>query len=885
MGMSCYRERRKGMRKRKSVRGCIVGPDLAVVHLVMTKKGEADIPGLTDDQKPRRLGPKRASKIRKLFGLEKKDDVRQFVVRRVIKEGKKTKAPKIQRLITPQLLQRKRYFKALTRRRMEAGKVAKAEYQKRLAEYNHEKKEAKAAELQKKKARAASAHERRRSSHRLPKLTEVEWAHLIPVPSIYGRGAVRVAETHRRAITLGQLKDLSQLVGSVLDSLQVQDPNPSTNLGRINLQNVNLYHMNELFVLRLTKKEICSFTELVMDGPQDPAWFVSHWWGTPWRDSLAMLNFHSEVHKLAEASPYWICTFANNQHDLEDSWQLVDLFDSRISSIFGHLLAIREELNTSDLLETPFVRAIMAFLELLNPPEEDVPMEELLAKDEEAILQLVLDEPPEGLYNRWVKERLEYYRRVEPSAPLRDVSIVDQKAPDVLAVANKWASEEFREMDYLIPTINKDRLENFISTQHVKKKSSIHHFEVAAVVQEGRQKITVGEQQVRVPRCPALLQRGDNEEGFIDKVDFEGAWFPNEVACSGVKVDIATANASNEDDKCNILRLIIGETDPSKMPQPPAQHDKYDEVNCAIHRVFAPMAMHDAAQDGNVQEVERLLSAGLVDLAGKPTRNSAGETPLFAACANGRAQMVQLLLEKRADPNLTKSTDGMSPACAAAAGDHEEVLELLLEGKADVNLASTDGGTPLLMAIQAGHYHLVDRLLQAKADPNGAANSQQTPVQFMTLALVHKGGETEEEQHEFEHAYEALERLLKARADPDRVNQGGGSALLAAAVRDSLDALELLLDAKADPNQRDPEYQATVLSWSAHNAYAASSVDAVTALVKNRADVNAVSGEETPLDVAKGMVAAAEEGAQQAAATACYEALKSMGGKEFKELS
>ncbi|CAJ1433807.1 unnamed protein product [Effrenium voratum] len=154
-GMSCYRERRKGMRKRKSVRGCIVGPDLAVVHLVMTKKGEADIPGLTDDQKPRRLGPKRASKIRKLFGLEKKDDVRQFVVRRVIKEGKKTKAPKIQRLITPQLLQRKRYFKALVRRRMEAGKAAKAEYQKRLAEYNHEKKEAKAAELQKKKAKKA----------------------------------------------------------------------------------------------------------------------------------------------------------------------------------------------------------------------------------------------------------------------------------------------------------------------------------------------------------------------------------------------------------------------------------------------------------------------------------------------------------------------------------------------------------------------------------------------------------------------------------------------------------------------------------------------------------------------------------------------------------
>merc|ERR1712107_718758 len=95
-GMSCYRECRAGCRKRKSVRGCIVGPYLAVLSLVLVKKGAEEIPGLTDDNKPRRLGPKRASNIRKLFGLEKKDDVRQFVVRREVNEKKK-KAPKIQR--------------------------------------------------------------------------------------------------------------------------------------------------------------------------------------------------------------------------------------------------------------------------------------------------------------------------------------------------------------------------------------------------------------------------------------------------------------------------------------------------------------------------------------------------------------------------------------------------------------------------------------------------------------------------------------------------------------------------------------------------------------------------------------------------------------------
>merc|ERR1719456_2004301 len=97
-GMSCYRERCNGCRKRKSVRGCIVGPDLAVLSLVIAKKGAEDIPGLTDDQKPRRLGPKRAANIRKLFNLEKKDDVKKFVVRRTVDGKKKAKAPKIQRL-------------------------------------------------------------------------------------------------------------------------------------------------------------------------------------------------------------------------------------------------------------------------------------------------------------------------------------------------------------------------------------------------------------------------------------------------------------------------------------------------------------------------------------------------------------------------------------------------------------------------------------------------------------------------------------------------------------------------------------------------------------------------------------------------------------------
>jgi len=144
-GATCYRPRRTGERKRKSVRGCIVGPDLSVIHLVIVKKGDEEIPGLTDRYLPRRLGPKRASKIRKLFNLTKQDDVRKYVIRRELpqKEGKKkrTKAPKIQRLVTPLTLQRRRHRIALKRRRSEKNKLEHAEYVKLLAQRNKERRE------------------------------------------------------------------------------------------------------------------------------------------------------------------------------------------------------------------------------------------------------------------------------------------------------------------------------------------------------------------------------------------------------------------------------------------------------------------------------------------------------------------------------------------------------------------------------------------------------------------------------------------------------------------------------------------------------------------------------------------------------------------------
>jgi small subunit ribosomal protein S6e len=177
-GMKCYRPRKRGERKRKSVRGCIVSAELAVINLVIIKKGDAEIEGITDVTKPRRLGPKRASKIRKLFALKKEDDVREFVVRRKVEpkvvkkaggdddEGEEKKAPapaapekkprfkavRIQRLITPARIQRKKQYEALKTARYTKSRAEAEEYNKLLNQRLKEKRSERESKLAKKRS-------------------------------------------------------------------------------------------------------------------------------------------------------------------------------------------------------------------------------------------------------------------------------------------------------------------------------------------------------------------------------------------------------------------------------------------------------------------------------------------------------------------------------------------------------------------------------------------------------------------------------------------------------------------------------------------------------------------------------------------------------------
>lgn len=142
------------------MRGCIVSAALSVLNLVIVKKGDGDIPGLTDKTIPRRLGPKRVGKIRKLYNLGKEDDVRKYIFKRPLplKEGKPQsyKAPKIQRLVTPQRLQRKRHLKALKQKKGEKARQEAAEYAKLLAKRAKETRELRKRRLSSKRSSTSS---------------------------------------------------------------------------------------------------------------------------------------------------------------------------------------------------------------------------------------------------------------------------------------------------------------------------------------------------------------------------------------------------------------------------------------------------------------------------------------------------------------------------------------------------------------------------------------------------------------------------------------------------------------------------------------------------------------------------------------------------------
>ena len=104
-------------------------------------------------------------------------------------------------------------------------------------------------------------------------------------------------------------------------------------------------------------------------------------------------------------------------------------------------------------------------------------------------------------------------------------------------------------------------------------------------------------------------------------------------------------------------------------------------------------------------------------------------TPLQSAALSGHANVVELLLERGAKPDLARLEDGATPLYLAAQDGRLEAAEVLLKYGAKPNLQrSKDGRSPLWTACFMGRDKLAVALLAAGADPNLRDDDMRTPM-------------------------------------------------------------------------------------------------------------------------------------------------------------
>ena len=105
------------------------------------------------------------------------------------------------------------------------------------------------------------------------------------------------------------------------------------------------------------------------------------------------------------------------------------------------------------------------------------------------------------------------------------------------------------------------------------------------------------------------------------------------------------------------------------------------------------------------------------------------QVPLITAAKNGQVEEVdRLLKEGNVDVNI-RSKEGKTALMAAALDGQSEVLDRLLEaGNVDVNARDKHGGTALIAAAATGRAAIVERLLDAGADIRIIRNNNWTAM-------------------------------------------------------------------------------------------------------------------------------------------------------------
>ncbi|VDI75372.1 Hypothetical predicted protein [Mytilus galloprovincialis] len=209
--------------------------------------------------------------------------------------------------------------------------------------------------------------------------------------------------------------------------------------------------------------------------------------------------------------------------------------------------------------------------------------------------------------------------------------------------------------------------------------------------------------------------------------------------------------------------------------------------------------------------------------------NRDGVTPLIMAANNGKKEVVQLLLDNKANINKCKD-NGESPLFFACPHNNIEVLKILLDNKADINKFRDDGVSPLIIACNENYPEIVKLLLENKADINKSADKSGSPL-FLACQNNHK---------------EIVKLLLENNANINKCANNGESPLFVACKKNHTEIVKVLLDSKAEINNGANYGMSPLISACAHNY-----IVLVNVLLENKADVNkCTTNRETPLFIA-----------------------------------
>ena len=212
-------------------------------------------------------------------------------------------------------------------------------------------------------------------------------------------------------------------------------------------------------------------------------------------------------------------------------------------------------------------------------------------------------------------------------------------------------------------------------------------------------------------------------------------------------------------------------------------------------------ALVHAAGAGHVDIVVRLLERG----AQSERAAAAGATALSAAVSARRTAVVAAMLERRIDPDQRLAGGGTALMIAAALGYPEIVAQLLAHG-ADPNAEDERATRALHAAAQFAFASrdtprarkVLELLMEKGADLNAIDGKGRTPLLFLLGARAEPGSAGDQQ-----HLQALLSLFLVGRADVNRQDERGVSALHACAMHGLLIPARALLAARADPEARD----------------------------------------------------------------------------------